>query len=214
MENKIFKNVTIGEGTIIEGPCVIGKPPRGKKPGELPLIIGSNCIIRSFTTIYAGSVIGDNVQTGQCVSIRENNKIGDNVSIGTNSVLEFDNVIGNNTRIHTGCFLEMTEIGNDVFVGPNVVFTDDLHPMKCPKYKECVGGVKVKDLARIGANSTILPGVVIGRNSLVGAGSVVTKDVPENVVVAGNPARIINDVNKLKCIPGFFERPYMWKPYI
>jgi len=213
MENKIFDNVVIGEGTIIMEPCIIGQPPRGKKPGELPLVIGKNCIIRPFTTIYAGNVIGDNVQTGQCVSIRENNKIGNGTSIGTNSVLEFDNVIGSNSRIHTGCFLEMTTIGNDVFLGPHVVFTDDPHPMNCPRYTECLGGATVEDLAKIGANSTLLPGVVVGRHSLVGAGSVVTKDVPPEAVVAGNPAKIINNINELKCFKGYFERPYVWKPY-
>lgn len=211
---RIYPNVIIGKGTkIIEGPCIIGKPPRGKTAGELTTIIGSKCIIRPFTTIYAGNEIGNNFQTGQGTSIREDNVIGNNVSVGTNTVLEFGNRIGNRVRIHSGCFLEMVTIEDDVFVAPNVVFTDDPHPMNCPRYKECLGGPIVKELARIGANSTILPGVVIGRNSLVGAGSVVTKDVPEDAVVVGNPARVINNVNKLKCFKGFFERPYVWAPY-
>jgi len=212
--NIIYENVTIGNGTVIMEPCIIGQPPRGKEPGELPLVIGDNCIIRPFTTLYAGNVIGNNVQTGQGVSVRENNKIGNGTSIGTNSVLEFDNIIGENVRIHTGCFLEMVTIGDNVFIGPNVVFTDDPHPMNCPKYKECLGGVTVEQLARIGANSTLLPGIVIGRNSLVGAGSVVTRNVPAEAVVAGNPAKVINTIKELKCIKGFFERPYVWEPYI
>jgi len=209
----IYPNVTIGKGATIEKPYIIGKPPRGRKEGELKTIIGKNAIIRPFTTIYAGNKIGDNFQTGQGVSIREDNNIGDNVRIGTNSVLEFGNKIGNNVRIHTGCFLEMVTIEDDVFIGPNVVFTDDPHPMGCPRYKECLGGAIVKELARIGANSTILPGVVVGINSLVGAGSVVTHDVPANSVVAGNPAKVINQIDDLVCIKGFFERPYVWKPY-
>jgi len=209
----IYPNVTIGKGATIEKPYIIGKPPRGRKGGELKTIIGKNAIIRPFTTIYAGNKIGDNFQTGQGVSIREDNNIGDNVRIGTNSVLEFGNKIGNNVRIHTGCFLEMVTIEDDVFIGPNVVFTDDPHPMGCPRYKECLGGAIVKELARIGANSTILPGVVVGINSLVGAGSVVTHDVPANSVVAGNPAKVINQIDDLVCIKGFFERPYVWKPY-
>jgi len=210
---KIYLNVLIGQGAIIEEPCIIGKPPRGKRTGELMTVIGSRCIIRPFTTIYAGNKIGKNFQTGQGTSIREDNIIGSDVSVGTNTVLEFGNRIGNKVRIHSGCFLEMVRIEDDVFIGPNVVFTDDPHPMNCPRYKECLGGAIVKELARIGANSTILPGVVIGRNSLIGAGSVVTKDVPEDAVVVGNPARVINNVNKLKCFKGFFERPYVWPPY-
>jgi len=214
MNNIIYPNVTIGEGTLIEPPSIIGKPPRGVNRGELLLRIGKNAIIRPFSTIYAGSEIGDNFQTGQGVSIREDNLIGNNVSIGTNSVLEFGNRIGDNSRIHSNCFLEMVTIGRYVFVGPNVVFTDDPHPMGCPRYKECKGGPIVGDYARIGANSTILPGIRIGRNSLIGAGSVVTEDVPENAVVVGNPARFIKRIDELKCETGFFERPYLWPPYI
>jgi acetyltransferase-like isoleucine patch superfamily enzyme len=213
MNNLIYPNVTIGEGTLIEPPSIIGKPPRGANPGELPLKIGKSAHIRPFTTIYANNEIGDNFQTGQGVSIREDNKIGNNVSIGTNSVLEFGNRIGDSSRIHSNCFMEMVTIGNYVFIGPNVVFTDDPHPMNCPRYKECKRGAIVEDYARIGANSTILPGVRIGRNSFIGAGSVVTKDVPENGVVVGNPAKVVKTIDQLTCEAGFFEKPYMWPPY-
>ncbi|TAL59837.1 MAG: N-acetyltransferase [Bacteroidetes bacterium] len=213
MNNLIYPNVTTGEGVLIEPPSIIGKPPRGFNPGELPLKIGINAYIRPFTTIYANTEIGDNFQTGQYVCIRENNIIGNNVSIGTNSVLEFGNRIGDNSRVHSNCFMEMVTIGSYVFVGPNVVFTDDPHPMGCPKYKECKKGAIVEDFAKIGANSTILPGVRIGRNSFVGAGSVVTKDVPENSVVVGNPARVIKRIDELVCLPGFFDKPYKWPPY-
>lgn len=213
MNNIIYPNVGISSGTIIDEPCIIGKPPRGCREGEKKLRIGSNSHIRPFTTIYAGSAIGDNFHSGQGVSIREDNIIGNNVSIGTNSVLEFGNRIGDYSRIHSNCFLEMVTIGEYVFIGPHVVFTDDPHPMGCPKYKECKGGPIVEDYARIGANSTILPGVKIGRNSLVGAGSVVVEDVPENSVVVGNPAKVIKKIDELTCPPGFFERPYIWPPY-
>ena len=128
-------------------------------------------------------------------------------------MLEFGNRIGDRVRIHSGCFLEMVTIEDDVFVGPNVVFTDDPHPMDCPRYKECKGGAVVRRLARIGANATILPGVEIGEGALVGAGSVVVDDVPPGMVVVGNPARVVKAVNDLECPPGFFERPYTWPPY-
>ncbi len=75
--------------------------------------------------------------------MREDNVAGDDVSIGTNAVLEFGNRIGSRVRIHSGCFLEMTTIEDDVFVGPNTVFTDDPHPANCPRYRECKGGALV-----------------------------------------------------------------------
>lgn len=212
-EPMIYPNVTIGEGTVIDGPCIIGKPPRGREAGELVTRIGGGGHIRPFTVIYAGVTIGDRLQTGQGASIREDNILGDDVSIGTNAALEFGNRVGNDVRIHTGCFLEMVTIGDHVFVGPNVVFTDDPHPMRCPRYQECLGGVVVHDLVKIGANATILPGVKIGKGAFVGAGSVVTRPVPEGKVVTGVPARVRSDVSELKCYPGFFERPYEWAPY-
>ena len=205
--------VVLGPGVDLQPPCVLGKAPRGVLPGELPLVIGRDAVIRPFTTIYAGSSFGDRLQTGQGTSVREDNVVGDDVSLGTNAVLEFGNRIGNRVRIHSGCFLEMVTIADDVFVGPNVVFTDDPHPMNCPHYKECRGGAVVQRLARIGANATVLPGVVIGENALVGAGSVVVADVPPGAVVTGNPARVIKQVGELTCTPGFVARPFDWPPY-
>lgn len=210
---KIYASVEIGAGTVIYGPVVLGQPPRGKNEGELKLIIGKNSVIRPFTTIYAGNRIGDNFQTGQGTSIREDNNIGNNVSVGTNAILEFENKIGDFCRIHSGCFLEMVTLGNHVFVGPNTVFTDDPHPMNCPRYKECGGGAIVDDMVKIGANCTFLPAVKIGRGALIGAGSVVTEDVPEMMVAAGNPARIIKKVQELRCSINAYERPYLWPPY-
>jgi len=209
----IAVNVALGADCDVQAPCILGKAPRGAAEGELKLVIGPGAVIRPFTTIYAGSSFGARLQTGQGASVREDNNVGDDVSIGTNAVLEFGNRIGDRVRIHSGCFLELVTIEDDVFVGPNVVFTDDPHPMGCPRYQDCKGGAVVRRLARIGANSTILPGVTIGEGALVGAGSVVAHDVPPGAVVTGNPARVIKQVADLTCPPGWFERPYTWPPY-
>jgi acetyltransferase-like isoleucine patch superfamily enzyme len=210
----IAENVIIGPDAELEPPLVVGKAPRGRSAGELPLRIGARATIRAFTTIYAGSVIGDDLQTGHGAQIREDNVLGDGVSIGTHAVLEYGNRIGDRVRIHTGCFLEQVTIEDDVFVGPNVTFTDDPHPMRCPHYHNCAGGAVVRRLARIGANCTLLPGVEIGEDALVGAGSVVVSDVPPGTVVVGNPARVVKRVDELVCKPGLVERPYAWEPYL
>lgn len=180
----------------------------GKTPGET--IIGKNARLRSGTVIYAGVAIGDDFKTGHNAVIRENNVIGNNVVVGVNTYLGPGNKIGNNVNIQTGCFLEMATIEDDVAFGPDVVLTDDPHP-RCPRFEECVGGVKIKKRAKIGANVTILPGITIGERSLVGSGSVVTKDVPPKVVVAGNPAKIIKKLDELVCRKGFYRKVYEWE---
>jgi acetyltransferase-like isoleucine patch superfamily enzyme len=210
---KIHSNVLVGKNSQIGDYAIIGKPPRGFKDGELYTRIGMNAVIREFTIIYASTRIGNNLQTGVGASIRENNIIGNDVSIGTHAVLEFSNRIGNSVRIHSGCFMEMATIEDFVFMAPNVVLTDDPHPMGCPKWKECKGGVIIKAYSRIGANTTILPGVTIGRNCLIGAGSVVTESIRDNSVAYGNPATVVKSISDLKCPKGFFEKVYDWPPY-
>jgi acetyltransferase-like isoleucine patch superfamily enzyme len=212
-ECTIYPNVQVGPGSTLYGPCILGQPPRGAQPGELPLVIGAGAVIRPFTTIYAGTTIGSHFQSGQGASIREDNVIGDHSSVGTNAVLEYGNRLGDRVRVHTGCFLENVTLEDDVFLGPNVVFTDDPHPT-CPRYRECVGGATVRARARIGANATILPGVVVGCDAIIGAGAVVSRDVPDAVVAAGVPAQVLKAVSELECFKGFFERPYLWPPHV
>jgi len=206
----IHSNVLLGKGTVVQDGAIVGEPPRGKQAGELKTVIGAGGVIRSGTVIYAGTVIGDRFQSGHGALVREDNVIGDDCSVGTHAVLEAGNRIGDGTRIHSGCFLEHTKIGNRVFLAPNVVFTDDPHPM-CPRYLDCVLGATVEDDVSIGANATILPGIRIGAGSLIGAGSVVTKNVEPRSVVAGNPAVRVKDVDQLVCFKGYFERPYVWR---
>lgn len=206
----VYPNVQLGEGVVLQPGTIVGLPPRGREPGDLPTIIGPGSVIRAHTVIYAGTTLGARFNTGHGAMIREENVLGDDCSVGTYAVLEAGNRVGDRTRIHSHCFLEHVILGKGVFLAPNVVFTDDPHPI-CPRYTDCVLGAVVEDDVSIGGNSTILPGIRVGRGALVGAGSVVTKDVPEAVVVAGNPARVIKAVRDLVCFKGYFERPYVWR---
>ncbi len=189
----IHPNVSIGSNVVIEDFCIIGVPFKGMKNEQT--IIGDNSIIRSGTYIYAGNKIGKNFRTGNKVNIRELNNIGDNVSIGTLSVIEHNVNIHNDVRIHTQVFIpEYTIIEKNCWIGPNVVFTNAKYP-KHPKVKENLKGAYIQKNVKIGANTTLLPGVVIGKHSLIGAGSVVIKNVASGLIVAGSPAKQIRKVD-------------------
>jgi acetyltransferase-like isoleucine patch superfamily enzyme len=197
----VYKGVELGEGSVIEDYSIVGTPPRGKRDGEVATIIGAGAVIRSHSVIYAGNVIGKNFQTGNKVNIRESNRIGNNVSIGTLSVVEHHVEIADNVRIHTQVFIpEFSVLEEGCWIGPNVVFTNAKYPLS-PGVKDSLVGPTIKKGAKIGANSTLLPGVVIGENALVGAGSVVVDDVPPGAVVVGNPARVIRQISELPYAP-------------
>ena len=195
------------EHATILGPCVLGHPVRSGSVG--PLVLGPGTVIRAYAVLYQGAVLGADVQIGHGAMIREGNTIGERSSVGSGAHLEPGNVVGARTRIHTGCFLSSVTLGDDVFCGPHVVFTDDPHP-PCPSYLKCVGGAVVGDGASLGAGSVFVPGVRVGARSLVGAGSVVTREVPAGMVVAGNPARVVGERAALACGAGIYERAYAW----
>ena len=189
----IHPNVTLGEDVVVEDFCIIGLPFKGMK--NIQTIIGSGAIIRAGTYIYAGNQIGKNFQTGNKANIRELNQIGDDVSIGTLSVIEHHISIGNNVRIHSQVFVpEYSTLENDCWIGPNAVLTNARYP-KHIAVKEELKGPWIGSNAKIGANATILPGVAIGKNSLIGAGCVVTKHVAPDTIVVGNPAKTLRQID-------------------
>jgi acetyltransferase-like isoleucine patch superfamily enzyme len=195
------------EQAHILGPCILGHPSAAA--GDEPLVIGAGAIIRAYAVIYQGTVIGAGAQIGHGALIREGNAIGALASIGSSVQLEPGNTIGERSRIHSGCFLSSTRVGDDVFLGPNVVTSDDPHP-PCPRYLDCRGGPVIAEGASVGANATLLPGVVLGSRCLVAAGAVVTADVAPGDVVAGTPARVVGRRDELPCPAGHFEHAYSW----
>ena len=160
--------------------------------------IGKNATIREPTFIYPGNEIGDNFATGHFVTIREENKIGNNVSIGSHSNIEHHIIIEDNVRIHSNCFIpEYGTLKHDCWIGPNVVLTNAKFPRSINVKNELKGPI-IDEYAKIGANSTILPGIKIGKHALIGAGSVVVKDVPDYAIMVGNPGIIIGDIRNIK----------------
>lgn len=122
--------------------------------------------------------------------------IGEDCNICDHVFIENDVVVGNRVTVKCGVQLwDGIRLEDDVFVGPNATFTNDPFP-RSKKYPQDFSTIIVKKGASIGANATILPGITIGQNAMVGAGAVVTRDVPPNSIVMGNPARIVNYVTE------------------
>lgn len=135
--------------------------------------------------------IGEGTRVWQYVVILEGASIGRDCNICAHTLIEGNVTIGDKVTIKSGVFLwDGTHVEDNVFIGPNATFTNDRHP-RSKKYPETFSGVTLRRGASIGANATILPGLIIGENAMVGAGAVVTKDVPANAVVVGNPAKIL-----------------------
>ncbi|MFX0105279.1 MAG: DapH/DapD/GlmU-related protein [Candidatus Hodarchaeota archaeon] len=200
-------NIIIKEGAILDNDIeiqdnvVIGKQPRSspissRKASKKLLIakIGYGTLIGTSSVIYGGTEIGNQCFIGDLASIRENCKIHNFVIIGRGTTIEYETEIMSNTKIQTACHLTGNlSIGRYVFFGPEVCTMND----KYMDTKEYVyKGATVKDGASIGSNSCLLSAITIGLDVVIGAGAVVTKDVPDRQVWVGNPAKYIKDVPK------------------
>jgi acetyltransferase-like isoleucine patch superfamily enzyme len=173
------------------------------------LYLGKNAVLLSHSVIYEGSRIGDNLILGHNSIIREENSIGDDFKLWANSVVDYGCRIGDRVKIHTHVYVaQYTEIESDVFIGPGTIFANDLHP-GCPFSKECIKNAPhIKKGAQIGARVVINPFVTIGENALIGSGSVVTRDIPDNCLAYGNPAKVKKDVKDIKCVTDLTDFPY------
>jgi acetyltransferase-like isoleucine patch superfamily enzyme len=188
--------VRLGDGSVVQDYVILGAGP--DDVALEPVSIGAGAVIRSHTVIYHGNTIGDRFQTGHGVMIREANEIGADVSVGTHSIVEHHVTLADGVRLHSNVFVpEHTVIERDAWLGPSVTLTNAMYP-KSPGAKSDLRGPRIMERAKIGAHATVLPGVRVGRNALVGAGSVVVKDVPDGVVVVGNPARVIRMIEEIE----------------
>ncbi|MFG7351463.1 acyltransferase [Shewanella oncorhynchi] len=140
------------------------------------------------------SKIGEGTRVWQFAVVLKDAQIGRDCNICAHTLIENDVTIGDNVTVKSGVYIwDGTTISNNVFIGPCVTFTNDKIP-RSKVYPAVFSKITIEEYASIGANSTLLPGITIGKHAMVGAGSVVTKDVPAYAVVVGNPAKIIRYV--------------------
>ncbi len=186
----------------------------GRRINDLTLRIGAGSRLRSGTVIYAGSTIGAAFQTGHNVVVREQNQIGDHVQIWNNTTIDYGCHIGNNVKIHTNCYVaQFTVLEDDVFMAPGVTIANDLHP-GCAFSAECMRGPILKRGVQVGVNVTIVPMISIGEHSVIGSGTVVTKDIPPYSLVVGNPGRVVKQVSEITCRTGVAPEGHSYRPYL
>lgn len=134
--------------------------------------------------------IGENTRIWQFSIVLDGASIGRDCNLNAHTLVEGDVVIGDRVTVKSGVYLwNGTRVADDVFIGPNATFTNDRSP-RSKRYPPLFAGATVNRNASIGANATVLPGIVIGEYAMVGAGAVVTRDVPAHAVVYGNPAAV------------------------
>ena len=171
---------------------------------------GDDLVTLSGSIIYNGVVLGAHARLGHNAVIREQNIIGDHFSLWTNSIVDYGCRIGNRVKIHCNVYVaQFTVLEDDVFLAPGVSIANDPHP-GCAFSQQCMKGPTIRRGAKIGVNVTILPFVTIGEGALIGAGSVVTRDIPSGAVAVGNPARVVRSAESLTCVvdPPLTTHPY------
>lgn len=193
----IRDNVTIGKGSKIGARCILGEHLQDFYEDitnkNHPLIIGEDALIRSETIIYGDCVIGNGFQTGHRVTIREGTHIGNHTRVGTLSDIQGACEIGDYVNLHSNVHIaRASKLCDYVWIFPYVVLTNDPQPPS-----EMLSGVEVKEFAVIATGTVVLPGVRIGKDAMVGAGSVVTRDVPDEMTAFGNPAKTHGNVKNI-----------------
>jgi acetyltransferase-like isoleucine patch superfamily enzyme len=197
----VYPGTELGEGVKVLENAVVGKQPTlsprstAKREPLPPTVIGDGTIVSTGAILFAGSTIGARVILGDQSCVRERVTIGDDVVVGRGSLVENDTTIGAMTKIQADAYITAySTLEEHVFIAPCVVTTNDNWMGRTEARFGNVKGPTIRRGARVGGGAVICPQVEIGEDAFVGAGAVVTKDVPPRTVVVGSPARVLREV--------------------
>jgi acetyltransferase-like isoleucine patch superfamily enzyme len=197
----VHEGTVLGEGVRVLEYAVVGKQPvlsarsTAKREPLSATVIGDGAVVSTGAIVFAGTTIGERTIVGDQSCIRERCAIGDDVVVGRGSLIENDTTVGDRTKIQAGAYVTAySELEEDVFIAPCVVTTNDNFMGRTERRHELVKGPTIRRGARVGGGAVLCPGVEIGEEAYVGAGAVVTKDVPPRTVVVGVPAKALRDV--------------------
>ncbi|HSX21930.1 MAG TPA: acyltransferase [Gaiellaceae bacterium] len=198
----VYPGTVLGEGVKVLENAVVGKQPSlsprstAKREPQPPTEIGDGTIVSTGAIVFAGSHIGARVILGDQSCVRERVRIGDDVVIGRGSLVENDTTIGDLTKIQADAYITAySTLEDNVFIAPCVVTTNDNFMGRTERRHALVKGPTIRRGARVGGGAILCPGIEIGEEAFIGAGAVVTKDVPARMLVVGSPARVLRAVN-------------------
>jgi acetyltransferase-like isoleucine patch superfamily enzyme len=198
----VYDGTVLGTDVRVLEHAVVGKQPSlaasstARREPLPPTVVGEGTVISTGAIVFAGSRIGARCIVGDQSCIRERVAMGDDCVLGRGSLIENDTTVGSGTRIQADAYVTAySTLEEDVFIAPCVVTTNDNFMGRTEKRKTLMKGPTIRRGARVGGGAIICPGVEIGEEAFVGAGAVVTKDVPPGVVVVGSPARVLRDVD-------------------
>jgi acetyltransferase-like isoleucine patch superfamily enzyme len=197
----VYPGTVLGDGVKVLENAVVGKQPSlsprstASREPLPPTTIGDGTIVSTGAIVFAGSQIGSRVILGDQSCVRERVTIGDDVVVGRGSLVENDTTIGELTKIQAEAYITAySTLEDNVFIAPCVVTTNDNFMGRTERRHELMRGPTIRRGARVGGGAILCPAVEIGEEAFVGAGAVVTKDVPPRKVVVGSPARVLKDV--------------------
>jgi acetyltransferase-like isoleucine patch superfamily enzyme len=198
----VYEGTVLGDGVRVLENAVVGKQPSlgasstAKREPLPPARIGNGTVISTGAIVFAGSSVGADCIVGDQSCIRERVAMGDDCILGRGSLIENDTTVGAGTRIQAGAYITAySTLEEDVFIAPCVVTTNDNFMGRTEKRRALMKGPTIRRGARVGGGAIICPGVEIGEEAFVGAGAVVTKDVPARAVVVGSPAHVLREVD-------------------